>query len=167
MKTKTVQLIVAFLMCATWGFSQKCKVTKDEFSGETVASFDFKDRMVYFECKGATVRLELTFDYSGELNVMVPLGSDLLFKLENGSKINKKTTVDASPKTKVVASAFIQTDYTYIVELSKEEVEKMATAKVTMCRYPDTKGGYLDIPIKGKWQGALFDGAVCMQGNIK
>jgi len=60
-------------------------------------------------------------------------------------------------------------DYSYLMELTKEEVFKIATSKVILVRYPDTQGGTLDYTPKGLGKiitNALFKGANCLKENF-
>jgi hypothetical protein len=150
-------------------YSQDCEVKKDPFSNEEVVSYDFKKKVVCYESKQGTITLEMLFVYSGDLKIIVPQGSELSFKLENGDIIQQSTIIDASPKTDITSNAVIYTNYTYKIMLTKAEIEKLAGSKVILIRYPDAKGGVMDYEIKGFgkfFSKQLLKGASCIKEHL-
>jgi hypothetical protein len=167
-------LLSLLLLSFTTVYSQKCKVGADPFTGEKVVSFDFSSRVIYYEYKAGITHLEMVFNYNGVLKVIVPKGTELLFKLENGEILKLVTIADAPPKTaRANQSQYYSTsftsDYSYVMEVSKEDVGKLAASKVVLIRYPDTQGGTLDYSPKGlgkKLADVLFKGANCLKENF-
>jgi hypothetical protein len=171
---KKISFLLLCLLALSFnnGFSQKCKVGADPITNEKVASFDFSSRTVFYEYKSGVIHLEMKFTYSGSYKVIVPKETEMIFKLENGEIIKLATISDAPPKTRATAtqySAYINTDYSYLVELTKDQVTKLATSKVILIRYPDTQGGSLDYTPKGLgkiYTNVLFKGANCIRENF-
>lgn len=169
---KKIQIALFFTLLSSFVFSQKCEIKSDPFTKERIVSFDFKKRSIYYELKNDVIKLEFIFNYSGELNVAVPKGTELLFKLENGETVKLLTVSQSHPKTRLIAnqaSASVLTNYTYVFNVNKEELSKLAISKVILVRYPDTKGDFLDFEIKvrgRKYATALYEGAQCIQSNL-
>jgi len=172
MKKITIFLAALLLMGFSNAFSQKCKVGTDPITNEHSVSFDYANRTVFYEYKGALVNLELKFDYNGVLKVIVPQGTEIIFKLENGEIMKLVTASDAPPKTDASSSMYsttIYTNYYYPIQLSKDQVKQLATSKVVLIRYPDTQGGTRDFEPKGltkKLADVLQKGALCIQENF-
>jgi hypothetical protein len=150
--------------------AQKCEVSKDPFSNEKTASFNWKGETILFELKNKILKFQIILNYDGELNVIVPKGTELLFKLANGETVKVITTVDAAPRTQVVQiENRVQTQYAYISELTKETINSLSSSKVTFLRFPDTKGGSTDFDIgknAKKLTEAIFKGAACIKENL-
>lgn len=170
MKKISYSLIILFTICFNSGFSQKCEVTKDPITNETITSFNFKNRMVYYEHQKGVSSLEMLFTYGGELNVTIPKGTELLFKLESGEILKLVTANDAIPKSQVVASQYsasVITYYSYLMQINKETMAKLAGSPVVLIRFPNGKGGQDDFIPKGrakKISSAIVKGAQCMMG---
>ena len=104
--------------------------------------------------------------------MIVPKGTEIILKLENGEILKLATAYDASPKTDASSSMYsatIYTNYFYPIELTKDEVNKLATSKVVLIRYPDTQGGTRDFEPKGftkKLADVLQKGAQCIRENF-
>jgi len=165
-------LFALLLMNFTTLNAQKCKVGKDPITNESVVTFDYGSRAVYFEYKGSTIHLEMRFNYNGVYKVIVPKGTELIFKLENGEIIKLPTITDTPPKTDAATSSssmYIYTNYCYQMELTKEQVTKLADSKVILLRYPDGQGGTLDYTPKGLGKiltNAINKGANCIKENF-
>ncbi len=171
MKKISLLLLILFTIDCTQVSAQKCKVAKDPITNETIASFDFKGRMVYYEHKQGKSTLEMRFTYGGQLNVIMEKGTELIFKLENGDILKLLTVSDATPKAQVVASQYsagVITYYSYVMAISKEDMAKLAGSKTILIRFPNGKGGQDDFIPKGrskKIAGAIQKGAQCMMPN--
>lgn len=158
-------LLLAMVFSFSTSYAQKCEVSKDPFTNDIVASFDFRNKMLFFEHKNGTTKFGFRIAYGGELNVVMPKGTKISFKLENGETISLTTIDDVAPISQV-SSYGVATAYTYIMELNKEEVSKLANIKVTHIRYPDAKGGFIDYESNRKWTRVIMEGAECMLENL-
>ena len=153
-------------------YSQKCKVEPDPFTKENVVSFNFMSKIIYFEMKGGVVHMEIKATYNGSLKVIVPQGSEVMLKLDNDQIIKLTTSADAVPITRATAtqySASMNTDYSYVMEVSKEDIKKLAESKANLIRYPDTKGGSTDIKLSGfngKLANEIKKGAECISSHF-
>ena len=173
MKKLFVFLIVLCLMSFTTVNAQKCKVGKDPFTGEKTVSSDFSHRTIYFEYKGDKIHMELKFTYKGQLHTDIPTGTEILFKLENDEILKFAIVEDAPPKTKVghdnAGYSYVTTDYSFVMLVSKDELNKMASSKVVLIRYPDAQGGTLDYTPKGLGKiltNAIYKCANCIKDNL-
>lgn len=167
---KNIKILLSMILIANFSYlnAQKCNVTNDEFTKEKIVSYDFNNRVVYYELKNDTIRLEMVFNYNGECNVFIPKGTELLFKLENQEIIKLNTFMDAAPNTNVSGNTVI-TKYSYKMVISKEQIANLATSKIILLRYPDAKGGYLDYQFKGFGKilsNILLKGAECIKSNL-
>ena len=121
--------------------------------------------MLYFEHKGETTTFGFQISYGGELNVIIPKGTEVLFKLKNGETLTLTTMNDAAPISQ--ASPYgVVTFYTYIMELTGENVNRLAKMEVSDIRYPDGKGGFLDYEANRKWRRIIMEGAECMSEHL-
>lgn len=171
MKIKSYLLAIFFIILINCSYSQKCSISRDPITNEAIASFNYKERKVYFEHKKGILSLEMMFTYSGELNVVIPKGSELFYKLENGEIIKLITVNNAVPNSQIIAnqnSATVLTFYSYIMQITKQDLNKLANSKVVLIRFPNGKDGQQDFILKGRWKkisGAILKGAVCMLSN--
>ena len=145
--------------------AQKCKVEKDVFTNESIASFDYQKKMLYFEHKGGNTTFGFQITYNGELNVIIPKGTEILFKLENDETVALTTANDAAPISQVSPYGVI-TFYTYVMELTEENVNKLAKIAISDIRYPDGKGGFIDYKSNRKWKRIIMKGAECMSEQL-
>ena len=160
-------LAIIILTLSLSGFSQ-CKVEKDAFTNEKVVSYNYHNKVIYFDYRADSILFEIMFDYDGAIKVLIPAGTELMFKLENGEIIKLLTIIDSAPMSKVESNS-IRTKYSYRMILTRDEIKKMANSYVTLIRYPDTKGGFTDAKLTGlakKFAKAIYKGAKCIYENI-
>ena len=149
-------------------FSQKCETKKDAFTGDNIFSYDYRSKTIYYELKQGTIYFEMTFGYPGEYNVTVAKGSEISFKFENNEILKSTSIADSYPKTNISGST-VYTNYTYRLELSQSDLLKLATSKVTLIRYPDANGSFVDWELKGLYKiytKYLMEGAECIKGHL-
>jgi hypothetical protein len=165
-------LFTFLIAISNQSFSQSCENGKDPFSGESTQIFDYKKHTIYYENKSSNYKLELNLDYNGELNVRIPAGAEIQIKFDNGDILKLNTVIEATPKSQVFASGYgasVMTKYAYIFKLDETSLNKLATSKADLIRYPDAKGGYIDYEVKGargaKYVNTLQKGAKCMLEN--
>lgn len=163
--------VLLFLLCFlifTSVYSQKCEVSKDPFTNETVVSYDFHKKTVYYELKQGAATLEILFAYSGGLKSIIPQGSEIMFKTDKGDIVKQVTLLDSYPKTTVTTQA-VYSNYSLKIALSKEDLQKLAASKLDVIRYPDPKGGQTDYDVKGMGKitaNQIYKGATCLLGNL-
>lgn len=184
---KKIALILIILISIKT-YSQKCKTDKDPFTDEKITSFDFYDKTVYFEIKNDSIRFNIKFNYWGEREHEFDKASEILIKLENGSKINLKTIKQSKPKIESITSSsngpFFPgfgggfnttssenfTAYSFTFLLNKTELKSLAESKIDIIRIPDTdEGEHIDLKAKGKTKRkikAIKKGAVCISESI-
>lgn len=185
--TKKITLIL-LLLISIKTYSQKCKTDKDPFTNEKITSFDFYNKTVYFEIKNDSIRFDIKFNYWGERKHEFDKGTEVLIKLENGSKINLYTIKKSKPKIESVTSSsngpFSSrfglgfgttssenfTAYSFPFLLNKTELKSLSESKIEIIRIPDTdEGEHVDLKAKGKTKKkikAIKKGATCISENI-
>jgi len=186
-----IKNIFTFIFIITFSiqaFSQKCENTIDPFTNEQVISFDFNQKSVYFEIKEEKIVFEVIFSYWGERDYEFMEGTELLFKLENGTKLELKTIRKSSPKIENVTSSSASvlfprfgaggtssttenfTSYSFTFTLTPEEIIKLAESQIEIIRIPETDNeGYVDLEAKGKTKRkvkAINKGAICLSENL-
>lgn len=151
-------------------FAQKCDYEfngKDEFTGKVKKVTKDKIKLgvfVYLERMDETYDLRLEFTYGGALEQGIAKGTEVLFKLKDGTILKLVTLEDHMPSKQVNASQY-GTSVTSFVNMkcgiSKEELMKMAGSELTIVRL--SLGGKeftLEIP-EGKAKN-LKQSAVCI-----
>jgi hypothetical protein len=171
MKKLLIPSVIALITFSTKVSAQECKVKTDEFTQEVTVSFEYGEKVVYFEYKKGAGTLEMLFTYGGDIKQVVPKGTEVLFKLENKEIIKLTTASDTNPKVVPgVKPEDTVTDYSYVMTVTKEDATKFTTSPVVLVRYPDEKGGQMDWAPNGKQKKtmqALMKGAECMKANMK
>jgi len=165
-------------------YSQKCKVSNDPFSNERIVSFDFNNKVVYYEIKNEVVKFEIIFNYWGERNYIFEDNKDFLFKLKNGKTIVLKSTNESHPKVEQISttsqgpfptiggfsSSESFTAYSFIFNLTKDEVIEFSNSDVTIIRIPETGSDeFSDLEAKGRTKRktkAIKKGAKCILSYI-
>jgi hypothetical protein len=150
-------------------FSQKCEEKKDPFTGDKLVSYDYRSRTIYYELKQGSIFFEMTFGYPGDYKITVAKGSELSFKFENGDMLKLSSVADSYPKTNVSGTT-IYTNYTYRMELSKNDLLKLAESKVSLIRYPDANGSMMDWELKGLYKiytKYMMNGAACIKEHVQ
>ncbi|RXQ87176.1 hypothetical protein EO244_16675 [Ancylomarina salipaludis] len=167
MKTIIISLIVLALSSIS-AYSQKCEISKDPFTNEQIVTFNFNKRTILYELKNDTVRFEMKFRYKGEKNVLMAKGASLLYKLENEKSIKLKSVNDSYPNSYVYANQ-VGTAYSLVFNVPREDLEEIANSIITVMRFPDTNGGYVDLVSKGSGKRTfkiIKKGAQCMLDNL-
>jgi len=166
-------LLLTFLFIISIAFAQECEVKNDPITGEKTCSFYNKKKSIRYEYNGGdTIDFFTTFTYTGEHNIAMPQGSELIFKLEDNTILTFKSAIDAAPITKIQSSQYgstVFTNYTFTFKLTIDQIEKLANSKLVFMRYPSTDGGHLDHKIKGlgkKYGKTFTDGAICISENF-
>ncbi len=170
MKKKPGYFVLPLLLlsCGTL-FSQKCEVAKDPFTNERSVVSNYGDKLVYFENKGGKLKMEMVFTYAGGIDVTMAKGAEVLYKLENDQTIKLVTVNESMPKRIITqASTQLTTNYSYVFDITADELKKFAASKVVFVRFPDTKGGTTDFEGKnGKGLvKAIMKGAGCIVENL-
>lgn len=167
-KVLILSLLAGCLAMTSDSYAQKCETGKDPFTGETAQIFKYKDNSLILENKAGNVKLSIVNVYDGERNVMLPAGTEVQLKLENDEVINLKTINDAPPKSQL-AGVIVYTNYTFTFELDQKTLKKLADNLITLFRFPDANGGFMDREVKGgrvaKYVKNIQKGANCMLGN--
>lgn len=157
-----ITLGIGFQFCSAQSiFAKKCKEETDPFTNEKVLSYNHHNKIVYFEYKQDTIIFELRVNYKGEINVSIPAGTKLLFKLKSGEILKLKTYRDAYPKTNATSST-IYSSFQFAMGLTKEQLEKLASEKMKQFRYPDPDGGYIDQKLNFINCKVIMKGAKCI-----
>ena len=159
-------------MCISIGYSQKCDVKNDPITGEKTCKFMNKQQTLRFEYKGGDIAdFYTTFSYSGEQNTVIPKGSEIIFKFNDGKILKLYSVIDATPQTKVYSSSTtvtVITNYTYAFKMTREEIAMMASSKIDLVRYPAIEGGHMDYDVKGLgkiYANKITNGAECILSN--
>jgi hypothetical protein len=153
MKKQLLLLTLAIaILSINYSYAQKVKVTKDPFSGEKIVSAG--NGTYYFESKGNNLKFDLGLTYGGQLTSVIPSGTELLIKLVNGDIIKLSTSAESKPSSQVYASQYsagIVTFYVFNFIIDKATLNKFTAAKVELVRFPDTKGGNIDLDKKSRY----------------
>ena len=148
---KISSLVLAMFIATSFG--EDCKSGDDPITGEKRCSFVNRMQTLRYDYKGGEfVDFFATFSYSAERNVIIPKGSQIIFKLKTDEVITLKTIVDASPQSQVMASQYsasVFSRYTFAFKIDLKQLESIATSKIVFIRYPSTDGGSLDYDVKG------------------
>lgn len=170
MNIKTPSIATLLFLSTATLFAQKCEVKEDPISGERLLQFSNVYKTLRFENKGTELTdFYTTFSYGGEHNTRIDKGAEIFFKLKNGEILKLTSLKEASPKTQLVGQSII-TNYTFAFQLSKEEIQTLASDKITFVRYPSTDGGTLDLDVKGLGKiyiNKITKGAKCFAENLK
>lgn len=165
---KTFYFALLIILNIQLGFSQ-CKVKKDEFTGEALITFQDENKFVIFEARNGKFKIELKEQYEGQLKMVLPAGQELLLKLENGDIIKLISNMEAIPKSQAFADG-VYTDYTYVCDIDKDLLTKMASSKVSFMKIPDGKGSTKDINCSSGFFNKIrakniLKGAKCILGS--
>lgn len=173
MKKRIFSILVLLLSILISGYSQKCEVENDQITGEKVCKFINQQKTLRFEYKGGpTVDFYTTFIYAGEQNTVIPAGSEVIFKLVNGTIVKLQSIADAKPQTRVSntqTTVTVTSLYTFAFKLTQEELQSLASAKIDMIRYPSVDGGQIDYDVKGLgkiFANKITNGAECILSNV-
>jgi hypothetical protein len=163
---KELILTLLFILSLKPMYSQDCEVKKDPITNDTIISFTKKN--VHYECKQKTTSLEILFTYKGKYSNIISKDSQISLKLENNTIISKTIIADVVPEDLKINNLNF-TNYTLKINLSKEDIERLASSPVTFIRYPNPEGGSLDLEIKGlaKSNGKhILLGATCVLEHL-
>jgi hypothetical protein len=144
MKKHTFLLILFSLIAGYSSFSQKYETIHDPITNEKLVTANYQNKWVYLEAKNGQVKFILEWWFSGVINTVIPKGSDVIIKLENGEIITLKTVSDISPKSQANAAGVFSA-FTYETTLDKALLAKLAASKPVLIRLPDVKSGSPDI----------------------
>ena len=168
---KKIELLFLCVFCMNFIFGQDCEVIKDPITNARIVSFDYANHAVYYEFQDGKIKFELFTYYSGRFNVVMPKGTEVIFKLESNEILKFHTSIDAIPKWDVLGYS-INTGYSYIFELNEEDIAKLAGSKAILFRYPDTNGGTIDMDLTTRggykrFAKAILNGATCIKSQMK
>ena len=184
--TKKILMLLLLVVFSNKIYSQRCETTNDAFTGEQMSSFDYEGKTVYFELKNDNILLEIVFNYLGERNYEFKEGTEILMKLEDGTKMELHTVRASLPRVEQVtssngfypsfgggmtmSSSSNYTVYSFAFSLTKAELNNLAESKIDVIRIPDTNDGtYPDLEPKNRTKKkvkAVNKGAICLKENI-
>lgn len=166
---RNLLLSLSFACLISTAYGQKCESKPDPITGEKVISFINKHKTLRFENKGTELTdFYTTFNYIGEQNVIIEKGSEVTFKLKNGKVLELESIHDTPPKSLVYAGQIVST-YTFAFQLTKQELETLASDKIEFMRYPSPNGGTLDYDVKGLgkiFPAKITKGAECLVSQL-
>ncbi|HOX84308.1 MAG TPA: hypothetical protein PLJ60_16375 [Chryseolinea sp.] len=176
MKNIVTSLSIVLLFNSYLSLGQECQKVSDPFTNEPVISFEWKAggiRTLFYESRNGKSTLEIRLGELGAVEYVIPKGSEILFKLENGDVIKLVTVLDSRS---VVSSTTINesnnmTSSTYFLkmEITGEQLKQLAKFKVSNMQIPDLHGGIQTYGIKelrNKFERFLFEGAKCLSDII-
>jgi hypothetical protein len=120
--------------------AQKCEVKKDAITGEKVITVNYDDRWVYMESKNGIISLQLSYNYSGQMDTSIPKGTEVSVKLKNDEVLKLITSAETLPKRLPLG-----TRYTYEFILDKATISKFAASPPVFIRLADLKAGSYEI----------------------
>ena len=170
---KLILFLVAICLWSINASAQKyCEVKADQLSGEKTVSHRNKYGSIRFEYKeGGPIQHLMTFTFLGEQNVSFPEGSEVIYKLEDGTILRFKAIYRVAPDTRAYANSYtasVTTLYTYTFELTKEQLEQLRRSKVIYMRWPSVDGGTAESGEKNmkKFSKIIQEGAKCLSSNM-
>jgi hypothetical protein len=174
MKNVTI-LMSAFLFKTFLSFGQDCKKETDPFSNEAIKSFEWKSggmRTLFFESRNGNATLEFRVGEIAAIEYLIAKGSPVQIKLENEDIIKMFTILDARStvsKTTINADNSVTfSTYFLKMEITDEQIKKLAKFKVTHMQFPDLHGGlqtYDSRELRNKFERFLLEGAKCLTGG--
>jgi hypothetical protein len=169
---KTLSLLILSLIYLS-SYAQKCEVKADPITGVKSIQFINKQNTLRFENKETNLTdFYVTFSYTGEQNITMAKGSQVIFKLKNDKIITFESVKETVPQTRVSTSSssvYVSTFYTFAFQLTKDEINTLASDKIVLMRYPSIDGGQLDYVVKGLgkvFASKITKGAACMSENL-
>jgi hypothetical protein len=169
MKEHCLMILMFALACSAR--AQKCEVSTDPITNATRVIF-FDDQNLYdtqYELKAGQVMLTKVITYESAMNVVAPAGSEIVMKLENGEILTLKSAGETAGSVNMMNG--INTAFTFIFPVTREQLSKLAASKVVFMRVPSLAGaGTRDIEKKDwnikKSHEAMMKGAACMLQNL-
>lgn len=150
------------------GTAQKCKIITDKITGEKVIVSVGKHTA--FEYRNNIVKFTLGVSFGGDLNAIVAVNSEFIFKPEGGEANKLQTIAASSPVPQVYAtqySAGVITYYNFTFEIDKVVLDKFMKGKafVIRCPMPGQEGKTFDIVDK-KFSKEMNKGAKFLLTNM-
>lgn len=78
---KYKSLFTVLFSLALYPLVAQCKVNNDPITNEKVVSYNYYDHEFYFERKNNVSKFEILWTYPSQLKMIVPKGTEMLFKL--------------------------------------------------------------------------------------
>jgi hypothetical protein len=176
MKTMISLFPILFLFNLQVSFAQECQKQTDPFTNEPIVSFEWKAggiRTLFFESINGKSTVELRAGEIGGVEAVIPKGSEVLFKLDNGEVIKLTTLLDSKS---AIISTTIDTDnnvtssvYFLKMSISTDQLKQFAKAKVSSIKLPDLHGGfqiYGTKELRNRFERFLFEGAKCLTDGL-
>lgn len=145
-------------------YAQKCEVENDAFTNKKVVSFNYENKMLYFERKEETITFSFQIHFSGKRKVVMPKGTKVLFKLENDETFLLTVKTDATPIIQADPNGIISI-YMPVMDLQKEHVNHLSKTKVDHIRY-SYEGRFINYKGNRKWKRILMKGAECISEHL-
>ena len=143
--TLLLLLFVSFYSFSATAQKINCKDEKDPITGKRVIQSSYKDGdLIYkYEEGSDVIKVHWPIGYNLEQNTSFSKGAELVLKLQNGEIIKLYSINEAMPETS--ASIYgIVTRYTFIYDLTKEQLAKLASSPIVFSRYQTPTGGTKD-----------------------
>lgn len=174
MKTILFSLFLLCLLLSSAALhAQKidCKTEKDPITGATTyKSIPARSAGFKLEAKeGENIQCFWPINYRGQQHVAFKKGAEFIFKLENGEIVTLKTINEPKPQT-LVGSYQVVSKYDFVLEMTKEQVAKLASSPIVFSRTPTPTGEQRDD--KELWQNKRLQKIYmktfeCMQGHLQ
>lgn len=170
---KTIFIILIHLLSLKSLLSQECKNQVDPFTNESMSTFDYSPyniKYLHIEVKNDKRIMEFRAVENGAVAYTIPKGSEVLIKLENGDIVRLHTFSEASSTVGASgASGFTTTysEYYLKMEITVEQLQKLASFKITDLRYPNLHGGNTDdkaSDLRKGFRKSFMKGAKCILG---
>ena len=132
-------LIIGLIILTSLSFGQKCKVQIDPFTDSKVVSYEF-GKYIIFSHKNNEILLRYQLQFDGEMNIEIPKGSLISFRLENGnivelSALDKANPITIAGSTQSFTSGIV-TEYFVTMKVTNEQLKTLAGSMMTHVRYP-------------------------------
>ncbi|UNY97254.1 hypothetical protein MQE36_09100 [Zhouia spongiae] len=146
----------------------QCKTVKNPFSGQEETAYHLNNRSLFtYNHTSREIKLNFTVDYKGRLNEYMEKGSKIMFKLADGTILEFVSDREIAPVSEVHNQVY--TYYTFIFNVSEQDLRKLASSKVVHMQKPDMKGGTVNINVKKNgtnfWR-FFSAGAKCIVKNL-
>lgn len=173
---KVILTLCLAVLAISFSHAQKCEEVADPITGERSVTYKYDytyfgvlmpDYSFRYDVKKGVATLTKDFIFNKLMESKAPAGSEVYFKLENGTIIKLITMKDALPQI----SMGPRTTYNFVFELTKSQLVAMSQSSVVLIRIPKiTEEGFTDLDGKNailkKIEKPLRKGAKCISESL-
>jgi len=153
------KIIIALLLCASFGYAQDCKFKEDKIdpftknrvlrTNERVLVDEFRSSVIMGLFLNKDMYIKTTFSFSGNKAIAVNESCEVLFLLKNEEVIKYPINEFILGKTKGYGSPLLATDLTLNLNTSVENLIKIRDIGISKIRLQTTEG-FVDYEVKSE-----------------